>query len=103
MGETGRQEQPPAQPADGGGEKKRPNNDSGRKPYRGRRNIRGRTNKPKWKEDGNTPIHIQKENFVGRSEDLKGHIYDVTTSKGGVAYTRTTEEIPDTSEKNTRR
>ena len=36
---------------------------------------------------------MAKEKFVGRSEDLKGFIYDVTTWKGGVAYTRTTEEI----------
>jgi hypothetical protein len=93
MGETGRQEQPPAQAADGGGEKKPPNNDDGKKPYRGRRNNRGRTNKPKWKEDGNTPIHIQKEKNAGRSKDLKGYIYNVTTPKGGVAYTRTTKEI----------
>jgi hypothetical protein len=93
MCESGRQEQPPAPAADGGGEKKPPNNDDERKPYRGRRNNRGRTNKPKWKEGVNTPIHIQKEKFVGCSEDLKGYIYDVTTSKDGVAYTRTTEEI----------
>jgi hypothetical protein len=93
MGESGRQEQPPALAADGGGEKKPPNNDDERKPYRGRRNNRGQTNKPKWKESVNTPIHIQKEKFVGRSEDPKGYIYDVTTSKGEVALTRTTEEI----------
>jgi hypothetical protein len=85
MGESGRQEQPSAPAADGGGDKKPPNNkDDKRKPYRGRSN-RGRTIKPKWKEGGNTPIPTQKEKFVGRSEDLKGFIYDVTTSKGGVA------------------
>jgi hypothetical protein len=30
---------------------------------------------------------------LGRSEDLKGFIYDISHIKGGVAYTRTTEEI----------
>ena len=38
-------------------------------------------------------IHVPKEKFVGRSEDLKGFTYDVVNTKGGVAYTRTTEEI----------
>ncbi len=91
MGESGRQEHPPALAANGDEEKKPSNHDDSRKPYRGRRNTRGRTNKPKWKEEGNnTLIHIQKENFTGWSEDLKGYIYDVTTSKGRVAYTRTT-------------
>jgi hypothetical protein len=33
------------------------------------------------------------QKFVGRSEDLKGFTYDVTTLKGGVAYTCTTKEI----------
>ncbi len=49
------------------------------------------------------PIHAQKEKFVGRSEDLKGYIYDVTTSKGGVAYTRTTEEVARYVGENTQR
>jgi hypothetical protein len=66
MGESGRQEQPPAPVADGTKEKKSSNNDDGRRPHSGRRNTRGRTNKPKWKEEGNnTLIHIQKENFTG--------------------------------------
>jgi hypothetical protein len=30
---------------------------------------------------------------MGRSDDLQGFIYDVVTSRGGVAYTRTTKEI----------
>ncbi len=30
---------------------------------------------------------------MGRSDDLHGYIYDVEMSKGGVAYTRTTEEL----------
>ena len=93
MGETGRPEQPAAPAADGNAAKKPPaiSNDEERKPYRGRRQ-RGRNNK-QWKEGGNATIHVAKEKFVGRSEDLKGFIYDVTNSKGGVAYTRTTEEI----------
>jgi hypothetical protein len=36
---------------------------------------------------------VPKEKFTGRSDDLQGYIYDVTSSKGGVAYKRTTEEI----------
>ena len=49
----------------------------------------------KWKDtsNSNTSVHIPKEKFVGQSDDLKGFIYDVTNSKGGVAYDRTTEEI----------
>jgi hypothetical protein len=94
MGETGRQEQPAPPAADSGGTKKPPpsNNDDKRKPHRGRRNLR-RNNKQQWKDGGNAPIHVAKEKFVGRSEDLKGFIYDITTSKGRVAYTHTTEEI----------
>jgi hypothetical protein len=94
MGETGRQEQPAPPAADSGGSKKpaSSNNDDERKPYRGRRH-RGRNNKQQWKEGGSAPIHVAKEKFLGRSEDLKGFIYDITSSKGGVAYTRTTEEI----------
>ncbi len=30
---------------------------------------------------------------MGRSDDLQGYIYDIVASKGGVAYTRTTEEL----------
>ena len=37
--------------------------------------------------------HVAKEKFSGRSDDLQGFIYDVAVSKGGVAYTKTTEEI----------
>jgi hypothetical protein len=31
--------------------------------------------------------------FTGRSDDVQGFIYDVPNSRGGVAYTRTNEEI----------
>jgi hypothetical protein len=89
MGESG--EQSTTSGADGG-DKKQATTDTERKPNRNRRN-RNR-NRQKWKEGGNeTPIHIPKEKFVGRCDDLKGFIYDVVSSKGGVAYTRTTEEI----------
>jgi hypothetical protein len=83
-------EQTPAPSGESSGSKN--NNDEERKPYRGRRQHRNRTNK-KWKESGNAPIHVPKENFVGRSKDLKGFTDDVVNTKGGVAYTRTTEEI----------
>ena len=88
------EEQPAMTPADGGANKKPGGNDDDRKPNRGRRGYRGnRPNKNKWKESGNAPIHIPKEKFEGRCEDLKGFTYDVANNKGGVAYTRTTEEI----------
>jgi hypothetical protein len=57
----------------------------------GRRNRQQGSNTPKWKD--NTTVHVHKEKFTGRSEDLQGYIYDVSTSRGGVAYARTTEEI----------
>jgi hypothetical protein len=85
----GEEEAPPAAGADTGGEKQ-----SDGKPSRGRRNRnRQRQNKQRLHEATNTPTYVPKEKFVGRSDDLKGFTYDVTTSKGGVAYTRTTEEI----------
>jgi hypothetical protein len=92
MGESGDQS---ATPGADSGEKKSTTSDNERKPHRSRRNHRNRANnKQKWKEGGNeTPIHIPREKFVGRCDDLKGFTYDVMTSKGGVAYTRTTEEI----------
>jgi hypothetical protein len=88
MGEGGGSEQPPAAgAADGGGNSKPKSNDAPRR-NRGRRN-RTHANKP-----SNSPgIQIPKEKFFGRSDDLKGFIHDVVTAKGGVAYTRTTEEI----------
>jgi hypothetical protein len=57
----------------------------------GRRNRQQRSNKAKWKD--NTVPHVAKEKFTGRSDDLQGFIYDISNSRGGVAYTRTTEEI----------
>jgi hypothetical protein len=94
MGESGRQEQATPPAAEGSVKTKpSPSNDDARKPHRSRRN-RGRNNKQQWKDSSsNTPVHVPKEKFVGRSEDLKGFTYDVITSKGGVACTRTTEEI----------
>jgi hypothetical protein len=92
MAEGGGAEQAPAAGAanGGGNNKQKGNNDSKR--YRGQRN-KTQTNKP-WKDNNNPQSAIiQKEKFVQRSEDLKGFIYDVVFAKGGVAYTRTTEEI----------
>jgi hypothetical protein len=91
MGESGEQ---PATPNTNSGNKKPATTDNERKPHRSRRNHRNQANKQKWKEGGNeTPTHISKEKCVGRCDDLKGFIYDVVTSKGGVAYTGTTKEI----------
>jgi hypothetical protein len=86
----GEQEQPTTgSPADTGGDKKS-NEDGERKP-RGRRN-RNR-NRSKRTEGATAPTFITKEKFLGRSDDLKGFIYDITNTKGRVAYTRTTEEL----------
>jgi hypothetical protein len=77
----------------GDGEKKPPTNDDERKPER-RNRDRQRFNKQAHREGAIAPTHhVQKEKFVGRSDDLKGFICDVAHNKGGVACTRTTEEI----------
>jgi hypothetical protein len=55
----------------------------------GRQNKGSRPNRQK----ANMTVHVPKDKFTGRSDDLQGYIYDITTSKGGVAYKRTTEEI----------
>jgi hypothetical protein len=82
---------PPGPAADTGGEKKASNDDE-RKP-RGRRS-RQRANKQRHRDAAAVaPAHIPKDKFVGRSDDLKGFIYDVTNIKGGVVYARTTDEI----------
>jgi hypothetical protein len=91
MAEGGGSEQPPAAgAADGGGSGKRKSNDGQRRNH-GQRN-RTQANKP-WKESNSSAIQIPREKVVGRSDALKGFIYDVVTAKGGVVYTRTTEEI----------
>ena len=82
--------QPASGNADGGNDANQSKNDESK--HRRRRN-RHRSNRNKWKDGGTIVSHIPKEKFVGRSEDLKGFIYDIAQSKGGVAYTRTTEEI----------
>jgi hypothetical protein len=75
-----------------------PNNDSAQK-TQGRGNWRGgykgrRGNKPK---QGTTiyrkPEVIQKEKFTGRSDDLEGYVYTLVSNKGGLQFTRTTEEV----------
>jgi hypothetical protein len=77
------------QAAEAAGDGNQGNNDDSKQCGRWNRQ---RASKPKG-GNNNQAIHIPKEKFVGRSEDLKGFIYDVTISKGGVAYTKTTEEI----------
>jgi hypothetical protein len=88
------QEQPPtgSSTADTGGEKKTNDSDE-RKPNRGRRGNRNNRNRANRRDGAVTPSNIPKEKFLGRSDDLKGFIYDISNTKGGVAYTRTTEEI----------
>jgi hypothetical protein len=87
------EDQPPSGPAvgNGDGDKKPPTNDDERKPKR-RNRERQRFNKQRHQEGATGPTYVPKEKFIGRSDDLKGFIYDVA-HKGGVAYTRTTEEI----------
>jgi hypothetical protein len=67
----------------------------GNHPSRANKHYRNRyrQHKQRQQESSNTNTYVPKEKFTGRSEDLKGFTYDVTTSKGGAAYTRTTEEI----------
>jgi hypothetical protein len=84
--------QPPSGNADGGNNANQGKNDESKHQPRGRRN-RHRPNRNKWKDGVTNVSHIPREKFVGRSDDLKGFIYDIALSKGGVAYTRTTEEI----------
>jgi hypothetical protein len=85
------EEQASTPAANGGGNKTSTNNNNDeRKPRRNRNRNRNNRNR---RESGNAPIHIPKEKFIGRSEDLKGFTYDVVNTKGGVAYTRTTDEI----------
>ena len=83
-----------AQPA-GGATADTSGNSNESKPSRNGRRSRNRATRKK--QEGNTPstqyAHIPKEKFMGRSDDLHGYIYDVEMSKGGVAYTRTTEEL----------
>jgi hypothetical protein len=87
--------QPPPTNADGGNGANHSKNDESKQHPRGRRSRHRPNNRNKWKEGATkaSPNHIPKEKFVGRSDDLKGFIYDIALSKGGVAYTRTTEEI----------
>jgi hypothetical protein len=62
-----------------------------KKQGRGRGNYKGKR--------GQKTTHVRKtdlptkEKFVGRSDDLEGYIYSIVSSKGGVQFARTTEEI----------
>ena len=67
------------------------NNDKTHQRRRGQQNRPRNTNQ--ISKEGNNSTHIPKEKFLGRSDDLQGYIYDVVASKGGIAYTRTTEEL----------
>jgi hypothetical protein len=87
MSEEGKAEQP----AEGAPAAPNVRNANYKEKKGGRRNHQQRSNKPKWKD--NATAHVPKEKFTGRSEDLQGFIYDVSTSRGGVTYTRTTVEI----------
>jgi hypothetical protein len=74
-----------------------PNNDSAQK-TQGRGNSRGgykgrRGNKPKQGTIYRKPEIAQKENFTGRCDDLEGYVYTLVSNKGGVQFTRTTEEV----------
>jgi hypothetical protein len=87
----GKKEQPTPGPATDAVEQKISNNEDERKSYGGCHNNRDwhRSNR----QQATPSTHVPKEKFVGRSDDLKGFTYDVTNNKGGVLYTRATEEI----------
>ncbi len=80
----------PEAPA-GGGNANIPANDSGdRKPSRGR-GYRGR--RQKQRANRKAEPSIQMEKLQGRSKDLEGYTYTITANKGGIQFTRTTDEI----------
>jgi hypothetical protein len=62
---------------------------------RGRGNQRG--NNKGRRNNTEKAIHKpefpHKENFTGRSDNLEGYIYSVVSTKGGVQFARTAEEI----------
>jgi hypothetical protein len=87
----GEKDQPPQGSATDAGEYQKPSNENKQKPYHGRCNNRDRHRSNRQQATPST--HVPKEKFVGRSDNLKGFTYDVTNNKGGVFYTRTTEEI----------
>ncbi len=59
-----------------------------------RGNNRGRRNNNNRQKQENKPDPIAlKERFIGRREDLEGYVYSVSTSKAGLQFTRTTDEI----------
>ena len=71
------------------------NSKNEKKQGRGRGNQQGnnkgrRNNKEKAL---NKPELSHKEKFTGRADDLEGYIYSVVSTKGGVQFARTTEEI----------
>ena len=59
-------------------------------PYRGRRNPR---NNNKERQENKSQPSGSKERFTGRSDDLDGYVYSVATTKAGLQFTRTTDEI----------
>jgi hypothetical protein len=71
------------------------NDNKGRQQARGRGHSRGNNRGKRNQKDKATkkPDLIHKEKFIGRDDDLEGYIYSVVASKGGVQFTRTTEEI----------
>ena len=71
------------------GAKDRRQQGRGRNPYKGRHPYE-RNHKPGNKPDA---APAPKEKFNGRSDDLEGYIYSVAVTKGGVQFSRTTEEI----------
>jgi hypothetical protein len=57
--------------------------------YRGKRSYNNKN------KSGNKPdaISASKEKFTGQCNDLEGYVYSVTVTKGGVQFSRTSEEI----------
>ena len=59
-------------------------------PYKGHCNPR---NNNKQRQEKKPEPAGSKEQFTGRSEDLKGYVYSVATTKAGLQFTRTTDKI----------
>ena len=73
--------------SDGGDHDKKYHGRNNGHPYKGRRN----NNRPK--QDKKPEPIVIKERFTGRNDDLEGYVYAISTTKGGLQFTRTTDEI----------
>jgi hypothetical protein len=80
----------PAPAASNNDANKRQQGKGRRNPYRGRRNPRSNN---KERQENKPQPSGSKERFTGQSDDLDGYVYFVVTTKAGLQFTRTTDEI----------